>query len=89
MDALNPQLLAALHARLGPGAIETGAAIGARHHADWSGHDACAPMALLRPRTTAEVASCLKLCHEYSQAVVVQGGLTGLASGVPAPAASA
>jgi FAD/FMN-containing dehydrogenase len=81
MAALNPQLLAALHAQLGAGAVDTGEAISPRHHADWSGHDPCAPLALLRPRDTAEVAACLKLCHEYSQAVVVQGGLTGLAGG--------
>ncbi len=58
-----------------------GAEIGARHHGDWSGHDRCAPVALLRPRATAQVATCLKLCHEFAQPIVVQGGLTGLAGG--------
>jgi len=81
METVNPQLLLALRAQLGAGAVETGAAIGARHHADWSGHDPCAPLALLRPRSTAEVACCLKLCHDFAQPIVVQGGLTGLAGG--------
>jgi FAD/FMN-containing dehydrogenase len=74
-------LLSALRAQLGADAIAIGAEISARHHADWSGHERCAPAALVRPRTTAQVASCLKLCNEFAQPVVVQGGLTGLAGG--------
>ncbi len=36
---------------------------------------------LVRPRTTAEVAAVLKLCNQNKQAVVTQGGLTGLVHG--------
>ena len=78
---MDSDLLEALRALLGPESVATGDAIGERHHVDWSGHDPCPPAALLRPRNTAEVAGCLKLCHEYSQPVVVQGGLTGLSGG--------
>jgi FAD/FMN-containing dehydrogenase len=37
--------------------------------------------ALLRPRSTAEVAAALKLCHAHGQAVVTHGGLTGCVEG--------
>ena len=78
---MDTALLNALRAQLGADAVAIGAEIGARHHGDWSGHDRCAPAALVRPRSTAQVASCLKLCHHYAQPLVVQGGLTGLAGG--------
>jgi FAD/FMN-containing dehydrogenase len=78
---MDTALLNALRAQLGPDAVALGADIGARHHGDWSGHDRCAPVALLRPRSTAQVATCLALCHQYAQPIVVQGGLTGLAGG--------
>lgn len=37
--------------------------------------------ALVRPRTTAEVSSALKICHARGQVVVTQGGLTGCVQG--------
>ena len=37
--------------------------------------------AIVRPRSTAEVSQILRLCNEASQAVVPQGGLTGLVEG--------
>lgn len=81
MQGLSNELLGALRSQLGADALETGADISARYHADWSGHDPCAPLALVRPRTTEEVSRCLKLCNEFAQPIVVQGGLTGLAGG--------
>ena len=81
MQGLGNELLGALRSQLGAGAVETGADISARYHADWSGHDPCAPVALVRPRTTEEVSRCLKLCNQFAQPIVVQGGLTGLAGG--------
>lgn len=36
---------------------------------------------LVRPKTTAEVAMALKICHEFEQSVVTHGGLTGLVEG--------
>ena len=35
----------------------------------------------MRPKTTAEVSFVLRLCHQYGQSVVPQGGLTGLVEG--------
>jgi FAD/FMN-containing dehydrogenase len=59
----------------------TGADITARYQHDWSAEPSGIPLAVVRPSTTAEVASILQLCSEYSQPVVVQGGLSGLCGG--------
>ncbi|KKO07626.1 hypothetical protein LCGC14_0055820 [marine sediment metagenome] len=53
---------------------------------DWTGHAACRPLALVRPATTEEVASLLRLCNEHRRPVVPQGGMTGLA-GAAVPSA--
>jgi FAD/FMN-containing dehydrogenase len=74
-------LLRALRDRLGEGAVLTGEAIGARHRVDFSHENACAPLALLRPGSTDELAAILRECHRAKQRVVIQGGLTGLAGG--------
>ena len=37
--------------------------------------------ALVRPRSTAEVSTALRVCHEQNQPVVTHGGLTGCVSG--------
>jgi len=41
----------------------------------------CAPMAVVLPRTTAEVAAALKVCHELGVPVVPRGSGTSLAGG--------
>ncbi len=74
-------LLARLAALLGPRRFATGAAIPARNAADAAGGAPQPPLAVAMPETTAEVAAVLRLCHTAGQAVVVQGGLTGLAGG--------
>jgi FAD/FMN-containing dehydrogenase len=74
-------LLQRLAQELAPGAVVTGDAVGARHHGDWTGRDRCAPAAVLRPATVAEVSTVLRHCHAAGQPLVVQGGLTGLAGG--------
>ncbi|TKJ09683.1 FAD-binding oxidoreductase [Halomonas sp. 15WGF] len=53
---------------------------------DWTSHAPCRPLALVRPATTDEVASLLRLCNEHSRPVVPQGGMTGLA-GAAVPSA--
>ncbi len=52
-----------------------------RYYCDWSAIDPAEPRALIRPRTTDEVSTALRLCHAAGQAIVPQGGLTGLAGG--------
>ncbi|HVY66224.1 MAG TPA: FAD-binding oxidoreductase [Gammaproteobacteria bacterium] len=74
-------LLAALRAALGPEQVLAGADAGARYHVDFSHENACEPLAVLRPRSTADVAAILRHCNAARQRVVVQGGRTGLAGG--------
>ena len=71
----------ALLAALGPEVVAAGPDIDPRYRCDWSALGAAPPLALIRPRRTAEVATTLRLCHEAGQPVVPQGGLTGLAGG--------
>jgi FAD/FMN-containing dehydrogenase len=52
-----------------------------RHACDWSNVNRQRPVAVLRPRSVAEVSAALRACHEAGIAVVPQGGLTGLAGG--------
>jgi FAD/FMN-containing dehydrogenase len=51
---------------------------------DWTRVYPPAPSAIALPRTTAEVATLLRLCHQHGVAVVPSGGRTGLAGGAVA-----
>ena len=46
--------------------------------------DTLQAQALVRPKTTGEVARVLRWCHDHGVAVVTQGGLTGLVHGADA-----
>ncbi len=74
-------IVARLTQALGPEVVSIGEAIGDRYRCDYSAIDPARPLALLRPRSTPEVATILKLCNEAGQTVVPQGGMTGLAGG--------
>lgn len=76
-----PDLMNALLAALGADAVLTGDHLEGRHLSDWSEAPTAVPGALLLPRTPEQVAAALRICAEYQQPVVVQGGLTGLAGG--------
>ena len=71
----------ALTDALGTDIVATGDAIGDGHAADWSGAPGSRPHALLRPRSTEQVATALRICNGLGQPVVPQGGMTGLAGG--------
>lgn len=71
----------ALTEALGPDGVSVEPGHLQAHAQDWSGVPACASGLLLRPRTPQAVAAALALCSQYRQAVVVQGGMTGLAGG--------
>ena len=77
---MTDEFVEALKAALGEN-VAFGADIPPRFHADWSGLEPVRPLALVRPRTTKEVAATLKLCNTFGVPVVPQGGLTGLAGG--------
>lgn len=70
-----------LEAALGPDVVAWGERLPDRRYHDWSGLAGARPLALLRPRSTGEVATALRLCHAARQPVVPQGGLSGLAGG--------
>ncbi len=72
-------LIEALTQALGADAVLTGDAIAPRHLTDWSSALPVRPLALVRPRSTEEVATVLRLCTQHRMPVVPQGGLTGLA----------
>ncbi|MFT7460987.1 MAG: FAD/FMN-containing dehydrogenase, partial [Planctomycetota bacterium] len=55
--------------------------IDARYLSDYSGLEAERPLAVVRPRSTEEVSTLLRLCHENNQCVVPQGGMTGIVAG--------
>ncbi len=75
-------LLDHLAQHFGPTQLHTGADLDARFLHDWMVTlTQGAPLAVVRPKTTAEVAQVLTACHAHGVAVVPQGGLTGLAGG--------
>ncbi len=73
-------VLVELRAALGPHEVLAGDA-SPRHLADWSTAVGGIPLAILRPRSTDELSCALAICHAHGQAVVPQGGLSGLVGG--------
>ncbi|BAO91200.1 MULTISPECIES: FAD-binding oxidoreductase [Caballeronia] len=71
----------ALREALGAQVVALPDEFGDRRVADWSGMPGATPLAIVRPRTTEEVARALAICSRCKQAVVTQGGLTGLVGG--------
>ncbi|MFT4266814.1 MAG: FAD-binding oxidoreductase [Xenophilus sp.] len=64
---------------MGDDAVASGGDLSERCLGDWSGLGPVAPLALVRPRSTDEVAAALRIAHAHRVPVVPQGGLTGLA----------
>lgn len=69
---------------LGADIVLTGQQIGERYRSDESRTGRSLPLAVLRPSTVEQVSRALAICNERRQAVVPQGGLTGLAGGANA-----
>lgn len=76
--------LARLLACLGADIVTDPAELPSRSFADWSGVASARPVALIRPRTAAQVSAAVALCARLAQPLVVQGGLTGLSGGAAA-----
>ena len=74
MSAIVDDLRAAFDATT----VLTGADIDARYHTDMAGIPVAPPLAVMRPRSTEDVSTFLKLCHAARVAVTTQGGMTGL-----------
>lgn len=62
-----------------PGRWLTGDDRPASSRVDWSGGDGVLPLAVARPESATEAAAILAACDRLGQAVVPQGGMTGLA----------
>jgi FAD/FMN-containing dehydrogenase len=79
-DNLN-NLLAQLHDIAGEGNVFGHGEIDSRYRVDWTAGDVGQPVAVVRPRSTQEVSEVLSLCSRLGQAVVTQGGRTGMVRG--------
>ncbi|MCB1957489.1 MAG: FAD-binding oxidoreductase, partial [Rhodocyclaceae bacterium] len=73
------EVLEQLRASLGDSEVIDGAEVEARYLRDWSSAPGRRPLALVRPRSTAEVSSILSICSGAGVGVVAQGGMTGIA----------
>ena len=73
-------LLADLTDLLGAPHVLTGTDL-ARYSADWTTHYTAAPLAVVRPGSTAEVAATLRLAARHSVPVVPVAGRTGIVGG--------
>lgn len=86
---MTSDLVASLREIVGDGHVLTDpdATLGLR--TDWTGRWVGDADAVVRPRTTAEVAAIMTLCADHRVSVCVQGGNTGLVGGsVPPPRAA-
>lgn len=70
-------VVAELIAALGADSVLTGAAVHERQAGIWR-RDTVQAKAIIRPRSTDDVSSALRICHAHGQRVVAHGGLTGL-----------
>jgi glycolate oxidase len=79
--ARKPQIVARLSGALPPGTIISDVAETRAYECDALSAYRCAPLAVALPRSTAEVATILRLCHEMRVPVVPRGAGTSLAGG--------
>jgi FAD/FMN-containing dehydrogenase len=75
------EVVKALLDALGKDCVKLGDDVPARNQQDATKTSATRPLALVLPRSTEQVSIALKICHAHRQAVVPQGGMTGLAGG--------
>ncbi len=79
VKTINPDCLAQLRQLLKPDQIRLSSDIDVSYQKDWSHCEAVLPMALLLPKDTQQVADIVKVCAQFKQSLVPQGGRTGLA----------
>ncbi|WP_138932901.1 FAD-linked oxidase C-terminal domain-containing protein [Roseovarius arcticus] len=75
------RIVARLAAALPPGTVISDPAETRAYECDGLAAYRCAPLAVILPRTTAEVSAALKICHEMRVPVVPRGAGTSLAGG--------
>jgi FAD/FMN-containing dehydrogenase len=76
-----PAPLAALETEFGADRLIHAPEAMAPHLTDWFGAERGAALAVLRPRSTAEVQAMVRACARLGLAIVPQGGATGLVNG--------
>ncbi len=76
--AMSDDLIADIRAVVGDAGLLTGDAVSGRSAGIWLSSPLEA-LALVRPRSTDEVAAVMRLCHAAGQSVIPLGGMTGLA----------
>ena len=74
------EIVARLEKKFGEAEVIKGKQLSQRSTGYWSS-EPTRSLALLRPRSTADLSQVMLLCHAYNQPVVVQGGLTGCVEG--------
>jgi len=74
-------VLAGLVGAVGDDHVLTDPDLTASYTTDWTGRWRGTTTAVVRPADTEQVATVLRLCHEFGVSVVPQGGNTGLAGG--------
>lgn len=81
---MSEQFLNDLRGIVGTDGVLTGGAIESRYCKEYFSPipESSRPLAVVRPRNTGQVAAILRHCHQQHQAVVTQGGMTGLSGGV-------
>jgi len=77
LPADDDPVVVALRAELGTAAVLTGSDVSSRSAGIWRS-DTVQAKAIVRPTSTEEVSSAMRICHRFDQAVVAHGGLTGL-----------
>jgi len=80
-DLVPTELIDELRLAVGVDHVLVGDDLCAGFSRDWTGRFIGRAAAVVRPGSTAEVATVLKACHDASVAVVPQGGNTGLVGG--------
>ena len=75
---MNTSIVTRLQEALGKDMVLTEAAVRERYYHIWRMDEPLQALAVVLPKTTADVAATLKICHQYQQPVVVHGGLTNL-----------
>ncbi|QKD04193.1 FAD-binding oxidoreductase [Mesorhizobium loti] len=78
---ISSDVLTALEHLLGQGGVVADAADMAKYLVDWSGDHHGGALAVLKPASVAEVQAAVRLCGTLGQAMIPQGGNTGLVAG--------
>jgi len=77
----HPDLMRRLHAAVGDAGLVTDAEAQAPYLRDWLHRWEGRTPVVVRPRTTAETAAVMAICHDTHTPVVTQGGNTGMSGG--------